>query len=170
MTQVQLRPAIPTDFVQIVALERATEFAPHWPAATYATIFDTPAPEPKRCIFVAMKGETLVGFAVGLVHPSTGETDRLAELESVVVSAATRRLGIGRALCHAVLDWSRSQGATEIILEVRAASTGPIALYTALGFTQTGRRPRYYRDPEDDALAMRLQLSRSKVFAGFRGR
>jgi ribosomal-protein-alanine N-acetyltransferase len=159
MTQAQLRPAIPTDFISIVALERATEFAPHWPAATYAAILDTPAAEPRRCIFAAMKAETLAGFAVGLMLPPPGESTQLAELESVVVSAASRRLGIGRALCHAVLDWSRAQGATEIVLEVRAASTGPIALYTALGFTQTGRRPRYYRNPEDDALAMRLPLS-----------
>jgi ribosomal-protein-alanine N-acetyltransferase len=159
MTQVQLRPAVPTDFVPIVALERATEFAPHWPAATYAAILDTSAAQPRRCIFAAMKGETLVGFAVGLLHPSPGEAVQLAELESIAVDTNSRRLGIGRALCHAVLDWSRAHGATEIILEVRAASAGPIALYTALGFTQTGRRPRYYRDPEDDALAMRLPLS-----------
>jgi ribosomal protein S18 acetylase RimI-like enzyme len=47
----------------------------------------------------------------------------------------------------------------EIALEVRAASAGAIALYATLGFTQTGRRPRYYRDPEDDAVVMRLELA-----------
>ena len=150
--QVQLCPAVSTDFVAIVALERATEYAPHWSPATYAAMLDASGGASKRCIFVALKDESLAGFAVGILQPPT------AELESVVVSTNARRLGIGRSLCTAVLDWSRTQGATEIILEVRATSAAPIALYTALGFTQTGRRPRYYRDPEDAALAMCLQL------------
>jgi [ribosomal protein S18]-alanine N-acetyltransferase len=162
--QVQLRPAISTDFVAIVALERSTEFAPHWPPATYAAMLNASNGEPKRCLFVALMGESLVGFAAGLLHPSsseaaTPESGRVAELESVVVSSRARRVGIGRSLCAAVIDWCRSHAATELVLEVRAASAGAIALYTALGFTQTGRRPRYYRDPVDDALAMRLELT-----------
>ena len=163
MTQVQLRPAVSTDFVSIVALERATEYAPHWSPATYAAMLDTSGAELKRCILVAVKGESLIGFAVGLMHPSQAEVDtsqsaRVAEVESVVVATQARRLGIGRALCTAILNWVRTQGATEVVLEVRATSAAPIALYTALGFQQTGRRRRYYRDPTDDALVMRLEL------------
>ena len=152
MTQVQLRHAISLDFVAIVALERATEFAPHWSPATYAGIVNSTTQ--KRHLIVAYRDQELVGFAVAAFNAA----DQLAELESVVVTAHARRLGIGRALCAAVLDWSRAQGATEVILEVRATSAGAITLYAALGFKQIGRRPRYYRDPEDDALAMRLQL------------
>jgi ribosomal-protein-alanine N-acetyltransferase len=90
-----------------------------------------------------------------LLHPAANGT---AELESVAVSESVRRTGIGRALCSTVLDWCRTRGATEIVLEVRATSAGAIALYTALGFTETGRRPRYYLDPADDALIMRRPL------------
>lgn len=163
MTHVQLRPAVPTDFVSIVALERATEYAPHWAPATYAAMLDTPGAALKRCILVAVMDDALVGFAVGLMHLSQDETGtsqsaRVAELESVVVATHARRLGIGRALCTAILDRARAQGATEVILEVRATSAGAIALYTSLGFTAAGRRPRYYRDPTDDALAMCLEL------------
>jgi ribosomal protein S18 acetylase RimI-like enzyme len=110
----------------------------------------------QRCFFVAEKDASLAGFAVGVLHPAASE--RIAELESVVVSANARRAGIGRALCRAVLDWCRAHGATELILEVRAASSAAIALYAALGFTLTARRTRYYRDPDDDALLMRLPL------------
>jgi ribosomal protein S18 acetylase RimI-like enzyme len=133
----------------------------------------------QRCLFVAEKSCQLLGFAVGLLHPATLDpanlkqnchserseesqhlraTNRIAELESVVVSANARRAGIGRALCRAVLDWSRSQGAIEVVLEVRANSTAAIALYTSLGFTFSASRPRYYRDPGDDALLLRLVL------------
>jgi ribosomal-protein-alanine N-acetyltransferase len=157
--QIQLRRAAASDLDAIVALERATENAPHWPPATYAAIFDFASP---RCLIVAHTNESLAGFAVGLMHPLPLEsTDRSAELESVVVSANSRRAGIGRALCAAAIDWCSSQGATEVILEVRAASAGAIALYTALGFTQNGHRPRYYRNPDDDARMMSLRLNPS---------
>ncbi len=146
----QIQPAQLSDLDAIVALERATENAPHWPLSAYAAILaDSASP---RCLLVAQTAGQLEGFAVGLVSPSS------AELESVVVAASSRRAGVGRGLCNAVLDWTRSKGATEIILEVRAVSAGAIALYASLGFTETGRRPRYYRDPEDDAVLMRRQL------------
>jgi ribosomal-protein-alanine N-acetyltransferase len=151
--QIQLRPALASDLDGILDLECDTDNAPHWPRASYAAILDAPDAQ-QRCLIVACDAEMLAGFAVGLMHPA----DRVAELESVVVAIGVRRAGIGRALCTAVLAWCRSHGASEIILEVRAASTAAIALYTGLGFTQTARRPRYYHHPEDDALLMRLSL------------
>jgi ribosomal-protein-alanine N-acetyltransferase len=161
--QIEVRPAVPTDFLAIVALERATEHAPHWPPPTYAAILSLRSGAPRRCLFVALKDGSLAGFAAGLMHPPYGHAVKsgevqFAELESVVVAANARRTGVGRVLCNAILDWGRSQGATEVILEVRAASAGAIALYAGLGFMQNGRRPRYYRDPNDDALVMRRPL------------
>ena len=186
--QLHLRPAIASDLDAVLALERATGLAPHWPPTAYAAILQSAAPGapfiPRplrneweteayssgqigsdgpqqisvthRCLFVAEKDNSLAGFAVGLLHP--GASDRIAELESVVVSVNFRRAGIGRALCRAVLDWAHTHGATEAVLEVRAGSAAAIALYASLGFTLTARRPRYYRDPSDDALLMRLPL------------
>ena len=131
--QVELRPAVPTDFLAIVALERATEHAPHWPPATYAAILSPRNNAPRRCFFVALKDGSLAGFAAGLMHPPHSAAEagavQFAELESVVVAASARRAGIGRVLCNAVLDWSRSLGATEVILEVRSGSAAAIALH-----------------------------------------
>jgi GNAT superfamily N-acetyltransferase len=166
-----LRPAVASDLDTILALERATDLAPHWPSSAYEDILKAKAlgapsmprsgrngweTSTHRCLFVAENNGSLIGFAVGLLHP--GASSRIAELESIVVSANARRAGIGRSLCSAVLDWSRSQHATEVVLEVRANSIPAIALYTSLGFTLTARRPRYYRDPDDDALLLRLAL------------
>jgi ribosomal protein S18 acetylase RimI-like enzyme len=157
-----LRPAIASDLEAILTLERATGLAPHWPPAAYLAILDSTTSQ--RCLFIAEKDDSLAGFAVGLLHPAPHDPTNpdarqcIAELESVVVSASYRRAGIGRALCRAVFDWTRSQGATELVLEVRAASSAAIALYAGLGFTLAARRPRYYRDPSDDALLMRLPL------------
>ena len=153
--QFHLRRAIASDLDAVLALERATALAPHWPPSTYAEILQSVAPQ--RSLFIAEKNNSLAGFAVGLLHAST--PDSIAELESVVVSDSYRRAGIGRALCRAVLDWSRSHGATEAVLEVRAGSAAAIALYASLGFTLAARRPHYYRDPGDDALLMRMEFN-----------
>jgi [ribosomal protein S18]-alanine N-acetyltransferase len=172
---VQLRAARREDLDAIVALDRATELAPHWPVTAYTAILNVtcadPERLPQRCLIVAehllVEGAThpppLVGVAVGLVHPAPPQDAGpcLAELEDVVVAAHCRRAGIGRALCAAVLDWCRSQGATEAVLEVRAANAAAIALYTQLGFEQAGLRPGYYRDPEDDAVTMLLRFGES---------
>jgi ribosomal-protein-alanine N-acetyltransferase len=102
------------------------------------------------------QGEGLLGFAVGVVHPA-GD----AELESIAVAEGARRCGIGEALCLAVANWCVAQGATELLLEVRASSAGAIALYAKAGFAAVGRRARYYSQPEDDAVVMRLGLQLS---------
>jgi ribosomal-protein-alanine N-acetyltransferase len=157
----ELRAARSPDIDSILALDRATECAPHWPLSAYSAILDWV--DTSRCLIAAHSGGTLAGFAVGLVH--SGEL-KTGELESVVVDATVRRAGIGRAMCVAVTDWCRSRGATEIVLEVRAGSAGAIALYLGLGFHETGRRPRYYREPVDDAVLMRLQMSPPPYSAG----
>ena len=94
----------------------------------------------------------LVGFAVMAV------VDASAELESVAVAVTERGAGIGMALGKAAVEWTRRSGATEVTLEVRSGSQGALALYRRLGFVEGARRPRYYADPEDDAVLMRLPL------------
>ena len=163
---VQLRPAVAADLAAILVLERATDSAPHWPEATYEAMLDSQLAIGQHCLVVARDFQdtvgSLAGFAVGALQPETASDsgNRIAELESVVVAAANRRNGIGRDLCRVVLDWCRSNGATEVVLEVRAASSGAIALYASLGFAPSGCRPRYYRNPDDDALLMRFRLNR----------
>jgi ribosomal-protein-alanine N-acetyltransferase len=60
-------------------------------------------------------------------------------------------------MLQAVKDWSRSEGATEVVLEVRESSAA-VEFYREFGFEQTGRRSAYYRDPVEDAVIMRAAL------------
>jgi ribosomal-protein-alanine N-acetyltransferase len=167
--KLHIRPAVAGEVASIVALDRATEFLPHWPAAEYEASLKPPtrnfaAPGIHRCLFVAESlaagaVSELAGFAVGKVTAigTPDATEILAELESVAVAAGLRRAGVGRALCRAVIDWSIQCGATAIDLEVRRRGEGPIALYRQLGFVAIGLRAKYYRHPVDDALLMRLE-------------
>jgi ribosomal protein S18 acetylase RimI-like enzyme len=42
-----------------------------------------------------------------------------------------------------------------MFLEVRASNAAARALYASAGFVAVGRRARYYRDPDEDAVVMR---------------
>jgi ribosomal-protein-alanine N-acetyltransferase len=48
-------------------------------------------------------------------------------------------------------------------LEVRVGNQAALGLYAALGFVEQGRRARYYRDPVEDAVMMRMELAGDAV-------
>ena len=163
----RIRGAVAGDIVSILALDREIETLPHWRPADYLAALPARGKETRiegirRCIFVAEVGSVIAGFAVVKVEV----TEALAELESVGVATRARHSGFGRALCEAVIEWSERMGATEVKLEVRSRSTGPTALYETLGFEAVGRRAKYYREPPDDAILMRLNL-RDRSASGF---
>jgi [ribosomal protein S18]-alanine N-acetyltransferase len=147
------------DLAAVVAMERRIAEAPHWPEEEYTAIAGGGHDHGsvRRCLMVAEGQDGLLGFAVGKAVGSGKET--FAELESVAVDGGARRLGVGRTVCEAVLVWCRAQGAVMVELEVRAGSAGAIALYQGLGFVETGRRARYYQEPVEDGLLMRVNLN-----------
>lgn len=81
-----------------------------------------------------------------------------AELLIVAVAEPARRRGLARALLARVLEAAAAAGAREIHLEVREANAPARALYRAAGFTEAGRRRRYYKDGAD-ALVLRRALA-----------
>ena len=155
----RIRTARVADLVGVVAIERGIPEAPHWAEVEYAAMVNADGDvdsRVRRCLLVAEAEGRIVGFAVGKAIGSGAGS--MAELESVVVDAATRREGAGRALCEAVIAWCREKKVATVELEVRAGSLGAIALYTRLGFVAVGRRGGYYREPVEDAVMMRLDL------------
>jgi ribosomal-protein-alanine N-acetyltransferase len=154
----RIRVAEAADVAGVVALERGIVEAPHWAEGEYAAMVraDNACGAVRRGFFVAEGEGRLLGFAVGKVMGS--DTESVGELESVAVEASARRGGVGRALCGAVADWCRGEGVATLELEVRSGSAGAIALYSGLGFVVVGRRVRYYREPVEDALLMRLDF------------
>ncbi len=163
-----VRAAVVADIAEVVRLERAAPEAPHWTDGEYAAVLvqargEEPGGEHfqdtmlRRCFFVAEFEGRVVGFAVGKVVGIA--LTSVAELESVAVDPASRRMGVGRALCRAVVAWSAGMGARDMELDVRGGSAGAIALYRGLGFVVIGHRAGYYHHPEDEALLMRLDLA-----------
>ena len=59
---------------------------------------------------------------------------RRGRIESLIVSPAARRAGVGRALCKAALEEAQIQGAETVDLTSGHARTEANALYRSLGF------------------------------------
>jgi [ribosomal protein S18]-alanine N-acetyltransferase len=154
---VAVRLAIAEDLGDVVALERSVPEAPHWAESEYVEIlrrFDEVGGV-RRALFVAERDGEVVGFAVGKVVQAV----QLGELESVAVAPDARKMGVGKALCEAVIVWCEEQAVASVELEVRSASDGARRLYERFGFVVEGVRTHYYSKPDDDAVLMRLKLN-----------
>lgn len=81
-----------------------------------------------------------------------------AQLNNIAVDVAFRCCGYGRMLLDHMADMGRRNGCSLMTLEVRRSNAAAISLYTGAGFTQTGIRPRYYTDNDEDAVLMDLIL------------
>jgi ribosomal-protein-alanine N-acetyltransferase len=81
-----------------------------------------------------------------------------AEILTLAVSPGQRRRGVGSALLRAAMDRAAALGAAFMFLEVAVTNDAARALYAAHGFTEAGRRRRYYTDGTD-ALILRSTLS-----------
>jgi ribosomal-protein-alanine N-acetyltransferase len=155
-----IRPMSAADLGCVLEIEKSLPQAPHWPASSYLAAID-PGNSPRRLALVAIRHETVairhetrepVGFLVtGLLPPE-------AELESIAVSAAGQRQGVGSLLFRALLHELEHEKVRMLILEVRASNRSALEFYRTNGFAETGRRPRYYADPEEDAVLLALQL------------
>ena len=73
------------------------------------------------------------------------------------INQIVRRCGIARRLVEQLMEELKQQGNYCLSLEVRASNAPAIALYEKLGFSQVGRRPKYYRNPREDALILRKE-------------
>ena len=104
----------------------------------------------KGAIFVSQSN----GFALGRVIADE------AEVLTIVVDAAQRGGGIGRALLGDLLAQSKSHGACEMFLEVAEDNVAARALYAHFGFVQTGKRANYYSraGQNTDALVLRRRI------------
>ena len=70
-----------------------------------------------------------------------------------------RRRGVGTLLLSELLAWAETARAEKIYLEVRASNQAARSFYQRHGFAETGRRPRYYPAPVEDALLLALSMT-----------
>jgi ribosomal-protein-alanine N-acetyltransferase len=79
-----------------------------------------------------------------------------AHIATIAVHPDFRGHGIGSLMLRTILEEAARKGAGEAMLEVRANNGIAQAMYRRFGFEVVFRRPRYYRDNNEDALLMSL--------------
>jgi [ribosomal protein S18]-alanine N-acetyltransferase len=158
---VPLRPLGPDDVPRVAELETELFGASAWTEAMIRGELTAPgrwyvaADDPADAALdddAALPAQRLVGYA-GLWFD--GE---VAQVMTIGVATAMQRQGIGTALLAALLERSRTLGASAVLLEVRVDSPA-VALYERFGFEVLGRRHRYYQPEDVDAWTMRLDLA-----------
>ena len=75
-----------------------------------------------------------------------------AELLTIGVVPACRRLGLARALLKQAIATLRESGADRLFLEVDEGNEAALALYRGLGAAPVGQRPGYYESGSDAAI------------------
>jgi ribosomal-protein-alanine N-acetyltransferase len=141
------------DLDRVMEIATNLQHAPHWPVSSYRTAID-PTHLPRRITLVAVDAGSgaVVGFLVANLLPPE------AELETIAVSEAGQRRGIGGRLLTGLKQELKAAQVNALNLEVRASNGKALSFYRAAGFTQSGLRPRYYADPGEDAVLLRLDL------------
>ncbi len=96
-------------------------------------------------VFVAQddRGE-LLGYSVGVRHERPDNAlvygATFVELDQVVVVPGARRMGVGRSLCTAVLDWAEAADVDRVELSTWAFNDTAFRVFEGLGFAPTVRR------------------------------
>jgi [ribosomal protein S18]-alanine N-acetyltransferase len=144
-----LRPAAEGDIDQIARIERAC-FADPWSEESFRRLLDVPP-----AIFlvaIIAPDHSVSGYVIAF---AVGED---AEVLNVAVDPRFRGKGLAGQMLDAVLIQLGGRGVRTAFLEVRESNVAARALYKSRGFSEIGRRGRYYRRPVEDALVLRRFL------------
>lgn len=149
---INIRPMLSGDLESVIRLAGALKAAPHWPRSVYDSAL-APATRPEHIALVAEDAEAgIAGFILAALCPPE------AELESIAVAAGFQRRGLARRLFAALAEDFQARRVSVVFLEVRASNLSAQAFYRSLDFVEAGRRPKYYVDPVEDAILLRLDF------------
>ena len=103
--------------------------------------------------FVVVEEDGAVSAYVGMNY-AAGE----GSITDVACHPGYRRGGRAAAALGALIGFAAGIDLESIYLEVRPSNLPAIALYERYGFETVGCRKRFYREPVEDALIMRLDV------------
>lgn len=130
---------------QVAELEEAS-FATPWSEASIREELQNPW----ALWYVAMEEEAVLGY-IGIQYGPDG-----GDIMSIATAPEARGRGVGKALISAAVSVLKEKELNYLTLEVRPSNAPALGLYTAMGFSQVGRRKNYYRKPTEDAILLTL--------------
>ncbi len=134
------------DLEQVIAIDQAS-FSLPWPPRSFQfELTDNPS---SRSWVAELDGRTVGILVLWLIVDE-------AHIATLATHPDFRRQGISKALLTHALKSAMEEGATRSFLEVRVGNLAAQELYRGFGFVEDGRRPRYYKDNNEDAILMSL--------------
>lgn len=130
------------DYIKAAELESLT-LEEAWSAEAIAETVKT-----NGCYLAAFKGETFLGH--GGFTFAAGE----GYITNIAVSADARRQGVGSKIIESMLEKAKAMGLEFLSLEVRESNVAAVKLYEKMGFTVRGVRPKFYKNPTENAVIM----------------
>jgi ribosomal-protein-alanine N-acetyltransferase len=125
-----------------------SSFTLPWPERSFRfEVTDNPA---ARCWVAEMDGQVVGMLVLWMIVDE-------AHIASLATHTEFRRRGIAKQLLVEALDNACSEGARTAFLEVRASNEAARRMYQKFGFEEVGRRERYYKDNNEDAILMTLK-------------
>lgn len=142
-----LRKMTVDDVPAVVDLDQKS-FSLPWPERSFRfELTDNPA---SRCWVAEVDGKVVGMVVVWLLVDE-------AHVATLATHPNYRRQGIGRRLLAHALRHMMPDGARSSFLEVRESNFAAQEMYRKFGYEATGRRRRYYRDNDEDAILMNLE-------------
>jgi len=142
------------DIPAVVELDKMS-FSLPWPERSFRfELSDNPA---SRCWVAEVEGR-IVGMIV--VWLLIGE----AHVATLATHPNFRRQGIAKRLLSHALQYLTDEGAQSSFLEVRASNSAAQEMYHKFGYRESGRRRRYYKDNDEDAILMKLDSLKVERF------
>jgi ribosomal-protein-alanine N-acetyltransferase len=148
----KIRLASKDDLRAIVSLQQKAPEAAHWTLGDYERLMADAGGTILVAELETMEPPKLLGFAA--LHRIIDEV----EVRNLAVDPEHRQQGIGRALLVAAREQMLRAGAKRVFLEVRASNKPAQSLYYSIGFALHSVRKDYYREPQEDALVLALEL------------
>ena len=145
---IQVRGMRAEDLAAVSAMENISYDFP-WSAGIFSDCVKAGHPCWVLCVDADIAGYGILSMGAGEAH-----------VLNLCIGPAYRGRGLGRHLLVRLLDIARWNGAERVFLEVRPSNPLAKALYESVGFSEIGRRPRYYpaRNGREDAIVMALEL------------
>jgi ribosomal-protein-alanine N-acetyltransferase len=134
------------DIPAVIELD-SLSFTLPWPERSFRfELTDNPA---SRCWVVEQDGKVL-GMIVAWMLVDE------AHIATIATHPEHRRHGIARKLLMYALCYLSKEGAVTSFLEVRESNSAAQEMYRKFGYEEVGRRKRYYKDTNEDAILMTL--------------